>query len=347
MTAATLTIRLGNIAANWAAMAALSAGQVETGAVVKADAYGLGVAPVATALAKAGAKTFFVALAKEGAAARQAVGAGAEIFVFAGHMEGDTDTIRAHNLTPLLNSARQIARHFDLTPDAGFGVQLDTGMNRLGLEPGEFAPRVAQLVAREPRLFMSHLACADDPTHPQNKAQLAAFHQMTDGLGVRRSLSATGGTLLGAAYHFDLIRPGIGLYSGLPFAAARPVVGLSIPVVQVRDVKPGETVGYSATWTAARQSRIATLAAGYADGLIRAMGDSAGVWTQGTRCPVVGRVSMDLLAVDVTDLPTVPDAFDILGPDQRLDQLARAAGTIGYEILTSLGARYERVYTGA
>jgi alanine racemase len=169
---------------------------------------------------------------------------------------------------------------------------------------------------------------------------------MTDGTGVARSLAATGGTLLGTAYHFDVTRPGVGLYGGMPFSGAQPVVRLSLPVIQIRDVAVGETVGYGNTWVATKPSRIATLAAGYADGLIRAMTGRAKVFVGNTPCPLVGRVSMDMLGVDVTHLAEAPEVLDILCPAQSVDALADAAGTIGYEILTSLGNRYERSYAG-
>jgi alanine racemase len=346
MAAGILNIDLDAISANWRALDASSDDSVTTGAVVKADGYGLGAGQVAKTLARAGVRQFFVALACEGAEVRAAVGPVAEVFVFSGHMKEDTEQLAAHSLTPLLNSAAQLDRHLTALPGHAFGVQLDTGMNRLGMEPAEFAALQDRLMTAGPTLLISHLACADEPDHPQNNAQLKAFRAMTDGLGIRRSLAATGGTLLGPDYHFDLCRPGIGLYGGLPFAAARSAVRLSLPVVQTRDVARGESVGYSATWRAKRPSKITTLVSGYADGLIRAMGAGAIVWAGATPCPLVGRVSMDLLAVDVTDLAEIPDAFDILGPQQTVDQLAEAAGTIGYEILTGLGARYNRVYTG-
>jgi alanine racemase len=314
--------------------------------VVKADGYGLSSTRVSAALQHAGVRSFFVAEAGEAIAVRKAVGDGPDIYVFSGHMAGDAEVLRTQNLIPLLNSTEQITRHFDESPALPFGFQLDTGMNRLGMEPAEFASQRDRLMAAKPRLAMSHLACADEPDHPMNAAQLAAFHQMTDGLNLRRSLAATGGILLGDEYHFDLTRPGVGLYGGLPYAEAQTVARISIPVIQTRNVAVGETVGYAAGWTAKRPSQVATLAAGYADGLIRAMGGAAQVWHGGASCPVIGRVSMDMLAIDVTDLAEVPDMFDILGPDQGVDDLAAAAGTIGYEILTSLGARYNRVYKG-
>lgn len=340
-----LTIDLDAIATNWRALAALSAGQ--TGAVVKADAYGCGAGPVAQRLAREGARRFFVATAEEGAALRRTLGPGPEINIFSGHMAGDTALIGDHDLTPMLNSPEQVLRHRAALPAQAYGVQLDSGMNRLGMEAPEWAALRPDLEAGPLRLVMSHLACADEPDHPMNRAQLRSFAEMTAGMRTPRSLSATGGILLGPEYHFDLTRPGVGLYGGAPFAAARPVVSLSLPVVQLRDVAQGETVGYAASFTAERPSKIATLSAGYADGLIRHMSNTAMVFAGDVPCPLAGRVSMDLLTVDVTDLAQVPDRFEILGPHQGVDALADAAGTIGYEILTALGRRYTRRYLDA
>lgn len=346
MATASLRIDLDAILANWRALDALSAASTETAAVVKADSYGLGAAQVARTLARAGVRKFFVAAAEEGAALRQALGEGPEILVFSGHMAGDTEMIAALGLTPMLNSLAQVTRHFETLPGAPFGIQLDTGMNRLGMEAAEWAAVAGIVTGSAPRLIMSHLACADEPDHPMNARQLAEFRGMTDGLSVPRSLSATGGILLGRDYHFDITRPGIGLYGGLPFEAARPVVRLSLPVVQVREVTAGETVGYSNTWQAETDARIATVAAGYADGLLRSLSGRATLWAGGTPCPVVGRVSMDLITVDVSHLPQEPHSLDILCPEQGVDDLADVAGTIGYEILTSLGNRYQRDYAG-
>ncbi len=337
-----LTIDLSAIAANWQALDAKSS--VETAAVVKADGYGLGAARVATALAQAGARQFFVAVAEEGAAVRQALGPGPTISVFSGHMEGDTDTLRDLALTPMLNSATQVKRHFDTLPGQPFGVQLDTGMNRLGMEWDDWATTAEQVMRAGPTLVMSHLACADEPDHPMNPYQLDVFHQMTDGISTPRSLAATGGILLGEKYHFDLTRPGIGLYGGAPFADAQPVARIDLPVIQIRDLTAGEVVGYGNSWQSERPARIATVAAGYADGLLRHMSGRATLWHDGQPCPLVGRVSMDLITVDVTDCDEDPAYLTILGPHQSVDDLARAAGTIGYEVLTSLGPRYSRHY---
>lgn len=335
-----LHIDLEAIVANWKALAALAPG-ARAAAVVKADAYGLGAARVAPALYAAGARDFFVALAGEGRALRPHLPLDARINVLSGHMAGqDLD-----GLVPVLNSPEQFFRDRAMRPGQPFAIQLDSGMNRLGLEPGEWAAIRAEALAARPDFIMSHLACADEPDHPANAAQLQAFHQMTRDCGVPRSLSATGGILLGADYHFDLVRPGVGLYGGMPFAEARQVVRLSLPVIQTRTVRPGEFVGYGASWTAAAPTRIATLAAGYADGLLRALSSSgASLYAGGVACPLVGRVSMDLITADVSALDGAPETLDLICPEQPIDRLADFAGTIGYEILTSLRQRYDRIY---
>ena len=342
MSTARLTINLQALASNWRALDAKT--DVETGAVVKADAYGLGAGPVSATLAEEGVRKFFVAVAEEGAVVRQAVGPGPMIGVFSGHMEGDADLLRDHDLTPLINSPQQFQRHREALPDHGFGIQLDSGMNRLGLEPSDWAALRPQAEALNPVVVMSHLACSDEPDHPMNQQQLRTFREMTDGVAAPRSLAATGGILLGPEFHFDFCRPGVGLYGGLPFAAAKPVVTADLPVVQIRDLAVGETVGYGNSWTARRPSKIATVAAGYADGLHRAIGGGIDTFAGDQPCPVVGRISMDLITVDVTDLPYKPDRLRILNGHQTVDDLAEAAGTIGYEILTSFGNRYSRGY---
>lgn len=344
MATASLTIDLNAVAANWRALDRLSASGTQTAAVLKADGYGLGAGRVARALANAGARRFFVAVAEEAAALRNVLGPGPQISVFSGHMAGDTDMIHDLDLTPMLNSIEQVTRHLEALPGHPFGIQLDTGMNRLGMEMAEWEAIAPLVIEAEPQLLMSHLACADEPDHPMNAAQLAAFHEMTDGANVPRSLAATGGILLGSDYHFDLTRPGIGLYGGLPFEEATPTLSLTLPVIQLRELSTGEAVGYGCSWTAEAPSLIATVSGGYADGLLRALSNRAVLWAGDVPCPVVGRVSMDLITVDVTHLEEIPRGLDILGPYQTVDDLADAAETIGYEILTSLGPRYARRY---
>ncbi|MEM6904412.1 MAG: alanine racemase, partial [Pseudomonadota bacterium] len=335
-----LTVDLGAIAANWRALDAMSARECETAAVVKADAYGCGIGAVGPALRQAGADCFFVATPTEGAALRRALGSGPRIHILAGYTADERPHFEAHALRPVLNAPGQVAAWM-AGPAGPAMLQLDTGMNRLGLEPAELAALgpLPEIITH----VISHLACADAPEHPQNRAQRQALTEMTAGCPLPLSLAATGGVLLGSDFHFALTRPGIGLYGGLPFAEARPVVTLEIPILQVREISPGEAVGYGATWVATRPSRIATIAAGYADGLIRAMGETARGFLQGKPVPFAGRVSMDLISLDVTDTDARPgQMIELLGPHQSVDDLARAASTIGYEILTSLGPRYAR-----
>ena len=342
MGTSTLTIDLNAVVANWRSLDAMT--DCETAAVVKANGYGLGAPSVARVLAKAGARTFFVAVAEEGAILRAALGAGPTINVFSGHMAGDTDIIRDADLVPMINSVDQMLRHVEALPAASFGLQLDSGMNRLGMEPSEWSALRDIALVQNPTLIMSHLACADDPNHPMNAHQLRVFREMTDGLDIPCSLAATGGVLLGDEYHFDMTRPGIGLFGGLPFASAHPVATIDLPVIQLREVGVGESVGYANAWIAKRPSIVATVSAGYADGLIRAMGAGATVTFEDQTLPIIGRVSMDLITVDVTDVKSDVETLQLLGPHQTVDMLAKHAGTIGYEILTSLGNRYTRTY---
>ena len=342
MSTAKLTIDLTAIRENWRALNLMSG--AETSAVVKANGYGLDASRVATALVEVGVRQFFVAVAEEAPTVREAVGQNAKIYVFSGHMEGDTELIRKQNLIPMLNSVDQLLRHVELLPERPFGIQLDTGMNRLGLEPFEWQA-VRELALRlKPSLIMSHLACADEPDHPMNGKQLQVFKDLTFDLDIPKSLSATGGILLGPDFHFDLTRPGIGLYGGLPFSEAQSVVTLDIPVIQTRDVECGESVGYGNAWKAPILRKIATVSAGYADGIFRTMGPVTTMYAGTTPCPVIGRISMDLMTVDVSDVETPPQNLQLINKKNGIDKIAKGSGTIGYEILTSLGSRYQRLY---
>ena len=344
MATAKLTVNLEAIADNWRRLNRMSGDATETAAVVKADGYGLGASEVAVTLRRCGASTFFVALAEEGARLRRSIGGEAEIFVLSGYRSCDAPLVSGCNLIPVINSAEQFRCHGTDLPHGRMALQLDTGMNRLGMEADEFRSVRETPGGAEPVMVMSHLACADEPPHPQNQVQLKEFLEMTEGMTLRRSLSATGGILLGPEFHFDLCRPGIGLYGGLPHRGARQVVRLDLPVIQVRDVRPGESVGYGATWLARSNTRIATVSAGYADGIFRSLGGSLTLYAGDEPCRSVGRISMDLITVDVSHIREVPDRLRLLGPHQTIDDLADCASTIGYEILTSLGNRYERVH---
>ncbi|MEL7467964.1 MAG: alanine racemase [Pseudomonadota bacterium] len=338
-----LTVDLDALVANWVALDSMSLPEVETAAVVKGDGYGCGAAEVGRALARDGVETFFVAVPAEGVALREAIGDDRAIYILGGYGTEEQLDYRLHDLRPVLNSANQAFTWFE-HEDAPCAIQLDTGMNRLGMEAKEFASlgRLPDCVD----LVMSHMGNADDPADPLNEQQLETFCEMTEGVQARLSLSATAGMLLGPDFHFDMVRPGIGLYGGAPYRYARPVVRVESPVIQVRDVAPGETVGYGATFVARRPTRIATISAGYADGLIRALGHGANVYLRDVPVPLAGRVSMDLITLDVTGLECrAGDMIEIIGPNQDIDRLAKSAGTIGHEILTSLGPRYGRIYS--
>ena len=343
MATATATIDLNAIKQNWQKLRSMSSN--DTAAVVKANAYGLGIKQVAKALYDEGARLFFVATAEEGAELRSILGKIPEIYIFSGHMVGDTELIRNYNLIPLINSIEQLSRQSQLLKEKKFGVQLDTGMNRLGIEPMEWETVKEFTLSLNPVLIMSHLACADEPGHKMNTTQLNTFRTLTDKINIKKSLAATGGILLGPEYHFDLTRPGIGIYGCSPMKNCLPVLKIDIPVIQIRDIKSGETVGYGNTWTSTSKKRIATISAGYADGIFRVVGQRTKLYFKEIGCPIVGRISMDLIGVDITSLNMDPDKLELINSLQTVDKIAEGAGTIGYEFLTSLGHRYNRKYT--
>ena len=334
--------------------------------MVKADAYGLGMAEVAPALARGGCKTFFVATLGEGAELRTLLPEAA-IYVFGGLLKGTEPVYRALGLRPVLNSAAEIEEWAAFCSAARAklpaAIHIDSGMNRLGLSADEvnsLASAKSLLSAFELTLLMSHLACADEPDHPKNETQRKTFDALRAKLPrAPASLANSAGILLGRAYHYDLVRPGIALYGGKasrtganPFA---PVVELAGRILQVRNVPAGETVGYGATRALKRPSRIATLAVGYADGFFRSLSVADGkqglqVYLGPHPAPLLGRVSMDLITVDVTDVPEKHarrGAFvELIGKQIPAHHLAAHAGTIDYEVLTNLGARARRRYTG-
>jgi alanine racemase len=357
-----LTIDLGAIEANWKKLANMTL-PVECAAVVKADAYGCGLEQVTRKLAKAGCKTFFVADAAEGRAVRT-IAPDATIYVLNGLMPGAASSIAQAGLRPVINSPTELAEWdaFVATSNwrGGAALHVDTGMNRLGMSIDEavaLAPRIHS-ENHGLMLLMSHLACADISDHPMNDRQIRVFREIRIMYrGVPSSLANSSGIFLGGTVYCDLVRPGMALYGANPTPATknpmRPVVGLKARIIQLRGINKGETVGYGASWTAPRAGRIAVIAAGYGDGFLRSAGLSKGkpaaeVIIAGRRCPLVGRVSMDLLAADVTDLGdgTVRrgDFAVLIGDGMTVDDLATAMGTISYEVLTNLGHRYHRIY---
>jgi alanine racemase len=348
--------------ANWRELARRGA-PAQCAAVVKADGYGCGLEPVTAALAEAGCETFFVAHVAEGRRARAAAPR-ATIYILNGLLPGTASSYAGCNLHPVIGSLAEFAEWKAFVTNTswhgGAALHVDTGMNRLGLNFDEAAwlAQQSQEERGELVLLMSHLACADTPEHPLNARQIAAFDELRAMYpGVPASLANSSGIFLGPDALYDMVRPGVAIYGANPtplhLNPMRPVVGLKARVVQVRSIAEGETVGYTAAWTARRASRIAVISVGYADGILRAASarddrPGAEALVAGRPCPLAGVISMDLLALDVTDLPEgIPhrgDLVTLLGDSIGVDDLASHAGTIGYEVLTGLGGRYRRVY---
>ena len=344
---ARLTIDLDALAANHTLLRRL-AGGAEVTPVVKADAYGLGVGPVALRLAAEGARGFFVARVAEGEELRGVLGGGPTIYVLDGCPPGVGRRLEEAALTPVLNSLEQV-RDWSGRPCA---LHVDTGINRLGVTVSEASALAASGLS--PQVLMSHLACADIPGHPMNARQLHAFVGLRSLFPAARACFAnSGGLFLGSDYHFDMVRPGITLYGGGPFEASdariAPVVTFDAPILQVRETAAGDAVGYGAGFVTERPTRIAIVAAGHADGVLRAAYPSGQVWFAGDRRAVLGRISMDLVAVDVTGCDAArPGALvQLLGDKILLDEAAAAAGTISYEVLTRLSPRARRVWRGS
>lgn len=359
---ATLTIDLAALVENWR-MIAQTVSPAECGATIKADGYGCGACEVARALWDAGCRTFFVALPMEGKQVRDAL-PDAVIYVLDGLLAGQADFYIAHDLRPCLVSPEDLSEWADAT-DGRYkaAVHVDTGINRLGFDQAQAEALAgdADLIRRAGLcLMMSHLASGDDETNVSNanqRVQFAGLRKLFPGLPA--SLANAPGTFLGADFSHDLVRPGVALYGGNPLTGKpnpmHRVVSLTAPVLQVREVPEGHGVGYGATWRAERKSRIAIVGVGYADGLLRAMSwpalnnGPAKVSIAGHMAPIVGRVSMDMITIDVTGIDPAQvcrgTKAELLGSNVGVDDWADWSGTLAYEILTSLGRRYAKVYS--
>jgi alanine racemase len=346
----TLTIDLLAVVENYRRLIATTK-PAEVSAVVKADGYGLGAKPVAQALAAAGCKTFFVAHAEEGIDVRAVVPSGA-IYVLHGYATKHQPLFAEQALSPVLSSPHQLLDWLKSGLRTPYAIHVDTGMSRLGMSEADLHTIDGTCA---PVLVMSHLASSDDPEHGKNEEQLARFIPMRRRFpNARLSLAASGGCFLGPAYTFDLVRPGIALYGGNPKKSGenpmRGTVTLNAPLLQVRSIDRGDTVGYGATYSATGPRRLGIAALGYADGLMRSLSNRGHGVIAGVKCPIIGRVSMDLVTLDVTACPesaTRPGQMvEFIGQGQTVDDLARDAGTLPYEIYTRLGSRIVRHYTG-
>lgn len=333
-----LTVDLAVIAANWRQLAGVAA-PATCAAAVKANAYGLGVAEVAGCLAKSGCDTFFVATLTEGIQLRHIL---PQVIVYV--LDGiscaaESDIFHVHGLIPVLNSEAQIALWQPWNGPCA--IMVDTGMNRLGLSFPQTC--LKDLASLNCVLLMSHLASADEPASTLNALQLERFSTLPiGGYETPKSLANSAGIALGASYHFNMVRPGISLY------ALNTAIVVHARVLQVRNVTAGESAGYNATWTAPCPTRLATIGIGYADGYPRSFSNTGHVWLGGRRCPVRGRISMDLTMVDIGDATVAAGEYaEVYGPNITLAEASAASGLSQYELLTGLGPRYERTYLGA
>lgn len=342
-------VSLDTVRQNYLALKNFASGS-ETAAVVKADCYGHGMNKCAPALRDAGCTTFFVAYLHEGQELRSLLGSSPEILVFNGIQKDEVSGFVDSNLIPVCNRREDIDLVLGSALSDRYAIHFDTGMNRLGIRFDQFEDIAARTKACPPTLVMSHVACADQPDHPLNGIQLDRFNAIADAFPeAQKSLSATAAMYLGPEYHFDLTRPGIGLYGGGP---ARPVglklktaLTLTAPILSVFDVPEGESVGYGASFSARSATRIATVALGYADGYLRSGGNYGFGVLDGLPCPIVGRISMDLITIDVSDLPNPPEIgkhVEFIGAQAGYEIQAEALGTLGYELTSRLGGRISR-----
>ena len=356
-----ITIDLEAIVRNWKALDTIS-GKALTGAVLKADAYGTGARVVGRALYKAGARFFFVATPDEGVALRKAL-PHAFIFVLDGLVPRTAADYAGHELMPVLASMTQLTEWLDFCLNRGkaapAALHFDTGFNRVGfrIKEAELVKRELDQSGFEPQMIMSHLACADQPSHEMTRKQNGLFQGLINIFpDIPASLANSAGMMASKDYHYHLVRPGIAMYGGRAINGRpnpmAPVISMHVPILQIKDARIGETVGYGAAHRLRRDTRIAIMALGYADGYFRSLSGIGGqvggrVAINGTVVPVLGRVSMDMTAVDITDIDGLVqpgDPVEILGPTIGIDAVADAARTIGYEILTTLNGRFPRNY---
>lgn len=355
-----LTIDIAALMRNYKALDAMSASSCETAVSVKADAYGLGARDVVSALYVAGARRFFVATLDEAITVRSVL-SHADIFVFNGFMNSARDVYDEYNLTPVLNSLAEIELYGAFSRDCGKAlpaiIHFDTGMNRLGLVGDETQMLCGDLSLMDGidvQFIMSHFSSSEEAANSINAAQYEAFKKILPYFdGVKKSLCNSAGIFLSEKYHLDMTRPGIALYGGCAVSKMnkiiRPVVSLSAPIIQIHSVKKGEFAGYNETYCFDKGGNVAIISIGYADGVLRSLGNNGSLYWQGHKLPIRGRVSMDLLICDLSavaqqDYPAIGDMVEVIGAHQSIDNLAKSAGTIPYEIITSLGDRYNRSY---
>lgn len=356
-----LTIQCSALRANYRILQDRVGAGVTVSAVVKANAYGLGAEKVAAILKQQGCTHFFVANLREAQRLR-AAHSDITIIILNGFYDSEAAAYLEGRFIPVLDSRREIERCSALAAKKGTALpaylHCNTGMNRLGMDrplAEELATNPALTKGLDIQCVMSHLACADEQSHPLNTAQLKAFQEIAALFpGVPKALANSSGIFLGADYHFDMVRPGMALYGLNPTPYAdenpmQPVVSLEVPVICTRTLKRGSIIGYGATYTCADDTAVATIGAGYADGIFRSLSNTGALYWQDVRCPIIGRVSMDLLSVDLSAIPPaqrpqVGDDMELIGPHQSPADIGALAGSFDYETLTALSQRYERIY---
>ena len=342
---ATVEINLGNIKKNWLYLNSLSSNKTETGAVLKANAYGLGVSKIAPALWEAGAKRFFVATMEEAIELTQYLPKGVRIYTLNGYHKKYKLAVDKFSIIPVLNSPAQIISFLDLHPRNKACLQIDIGMRRLGFQGNEFNQCKHLINSLNLDLVMGHLSCADNKIDISNQIALQYFKEKTKNLpNVDKSLSASHGILLGKLYNFNVTRPGIGLYGGIREKGLLQALTVQLPILQTHYMNPGDKVGYGLTYTAKTKKRVATLSGGYADGIMRRLDQNFSLYHNTDPCPILGRISMDLITVDISHLEQVPENLTLLGGPQTINDWADKAGTISHEILVNLSSRYKKTY---
>ena len=349
---ARLTVNLSAIKANHKTLQDRVGKGCEVAAVVKANAYGLGLAPIAEALHSVGAKTFFVATMPEAMELRLIVGDDPTIAMLNGYQDKNVSLYLENNITPVLNDIAELHAYKNRGENLSAMIHIDTAMNRLGMDESDLSPE--DLDGLDVKAIMSHFASSEDKDAELNKVQAERFSQIVQKFpDVPKSLCNSSGIFLDAAYHYDLVRSGMALYGLNPTPyqenEIQSVVSLNAEILQIHDVKSGEAAGYNETYRFDKNARVAVIDIGYADGIFRSLSSSGNVYWNDIACPIRGRISMDLTIIDLCNvpqnqMPEVGDMIEVIGPNQTADDLARDAGTIGYEILTSLSRRYERKY---
>ena len=341
-----LHINLANLRSNVRFYRGTIKSNVEISAVVKSNAYGLGISQLVPEFEKYGIKIFFTATLSEAIKVRKC-SLHSEIFTLNGFDFQNSDLYREFNITPVVNNlleAKKFTEIFDKSHKTA--LQINTGMNRLGLNEKTIFEQIDLINSLPLTLILSHLACADDIPNKENKVQRDLFLRLCKNLpNTRKSISASHGTLLGSEYHFDMVRPGIGLYGGLKTNGLKQVIQIKVPVLQDFVIDKDMQVGYNFTYRAKKTMKVATLAMGYADGLPRTLSNRGKLFSGNKSCPIIGRISMDLVTVDISSLPDTPDYLTIFSPEYHVDNFAKDCQTISHEVLVNLGERIKRVYS--